>query len=485
MLTDATIRLLLIEDEDFDVYRIRNTLKVFGDSIQIRDIVSNGDEALALLERKKDQYDIVIMDLQLSGGLMGAPLIRAIKKISHSLQIIVVTKMTINITDYDFANSLLKSGAYWYCTKYPTDIEEYIYQPTDFVISILNAYEKKVLENERSRSERKLLRYAEERVTRAKILGISGQTQKVRGTISQLATSDAPVLISGSSGVGKELVATHIHYESNRKLEQFVPINCGGIPDDLIESELFGYEKGAFTGADRSKQGLFEVAHHGTLFLDEIGELPLAAQVKLLRVIQEGEIEKIGRTDRVKVDVRIIAATNKNLHQEVLAGRFREDLFYRLNVLPVHVTDLKDRPEDVLVLWEHFLRQMSTEVGVQAPITDEAALQVLQMYPWPGNVRELKNAVQRVLLMGIDRITETTVKEVLALDPSLPAGHLRDALFFAAGSDVVTLREMERQFRIKYITFIRDHSSSDAEAARKLGLARSNYHRLGKELGLK
>lgn len=260
MLTEKVIRILLIEDEDFDIYRIRNTLKVFKDSLVIKDIVSNGDAALELITNGKDAYDIVIMDLQISGGVMGAPLIRAIKKMAPSLQIIVVTKMTINLTDYDFANNLLKSGAYWYCTKYPTDIEEYIYQPTDFLISILNVYEKKVLENEKSRSELKLLRYAEERASQAKILGVSEHAQKLRGKISQVATSDAPVLVTGSSGVGKELVATHIHYESRRRLEQFLAVNCGGIPADLVESELFGTKKalspvrtGRSTGCSRSR----------------------------------------------------------------------------------------------------------------------------------------------------------------------------------------------------------------------------------------
>ncbi len=296
MFTDDVIGVLLIEDEEFDVRRVRSTLKPFADQIQIREVVSNGDTALELLAQHNDQFDVIIMDLQIAGGVMGEALIRAIKRVAPSLQIIVITKMTVNITDFDFANRLLQAGAFWYCTKYPTDIEGYIYQPTDFILSIFNAYQRKRLEREHSRSEKKLLHNVEGMLSRTRILGISEQMQKVRAQIKQLAAIDATVLISGASGTGKELVAINIHYESKRKLENFIPINCGSIPHDLIESELFGYEKGSFTGASTSKRGLFEQANHGTIFLDEVAELPLSAQVKLLRVIQDGEIEKIGRS---------------------------------------------------------------------------------------------------------------------------------------------------------------------------------------------
>ncbi|MGD0038508.1 MAG: sigma-54 dependent transcriptional regulator, partial [Bacteroidota bacterium] len=384
MATNERIRILLIEDEEFDVRRVRNTLKPFEHQIEISEVVSNGDTALELLVQHNEQFDVVIMDLQLAGGTMGEALIRAIKRIAPSHQIIVITKMTVNITDFDFASRLLQAGAFWYCTKYPSDIEEYIYQPTDFILSIFNAYQRKKLEYEKMRSEKKLLRNVESMLSRTKILGISEQIQKVRAQIKQLAVTDATVLISGPSGTGKELVAINIHYESKRKLENLVTINCGSIPDELLESELFGYEKGAFTGANATKRGLFEQANHGTIFLDEVAELPLSAQVKLLRVIQDGEIEKIGRTgEKIKVDVRIIAATNKVLQQEVIANRFREDLFYRLHVVPLHTPPLKERPEDILVLWEHFMHIMSIEMIKQTPITEEDTCNVLKGYDWP------------------------------------------------------------------------------------------------------
>jgi DNA-binding NtrC family response regulator len=485
VMTDAIIRILLIEDEAFDVRRVQSTVKFFKDQIQIKEVVSNGDDAIELLSAKWDQFDLVIMDLQLAGGVMGEALIRAIKRIAPSIQIIVITKMTVNITDFDFANRLLHAGAFWYCTKYPSDIEDYIYQPTDFVISIFNAYEKRQLEREQRRSERRLLRNVQMMLDRARLLGVSEQMQKLRAQIKQCASTHATVLITGPSGTGKELVATNIHYESNRKLENFVPINCGGIPDDLIESELFGYEKGAFTGAHASKQGLFEVANHGTVFLDEVSELPPPAQVKLLRVIQEGEIEKIGRTEKIRVDVRIVAASNKILFQEVAAGRFREDLYYRLNVVPLVVPALKDRPSDVPVLWEHFMQEMSIDMGIQKPTTDESAFRILQDYPWPGNVRELKNVVQRLLLMRESIVGLDTVREVLAIPTGLSAGGPGTTITFPSASELLSLREIEATVRKKYLIYVRNHSTSDAEAARKLGLAPPNYHRLCKELGLK
>jgi transcriptional regulator with GAF, ATPase, and Fis domain len=293
------------------------------------------------------------------------------------------------------------------------------------------------------------------------------------------------VLISGASGTGKELVAVNIHYESKRKLENFVPINCGSIPHDLLESELFGYEKGSFTGANTSKRGLFEQANHGTIFLDEVAELPLPAQVKLLRVIQDGEIEKIGRTEKIKVDVRLIAATNKILQKEVSAGRFREDLFYRLHVVPLHIPPLKERPEDILVLWEHYMRQMSIDMVKPTPATKDAAFEILKEYPWSGNVRELMNVVQRLLLREENVITPEIVKEVLSLHPSFQASAGSDAILFGDYKNIQSLHEMERVFRKKYFAFIRKNSTSDADAARKLGLAPPNYHRMCKELGLK
>ncbi|MFA6024842.1 MAG: sigma-54 dependent transcriptional regulator, partial [Ignavibacteriaceae bacterium] len=405
MFLEGIINVLLIEDEEFDVRRVINTIKPFSEQIKIGKIVSDGKGALELLKEKSERFDLVIMDFQIAGGLMGEELIHKIKEVDSALQIIVVTKMTINISDYAFANKLMKAGAFWYCTKYPGDIEEFIYQPTDFIISIFNAFEKRKLELERLRVNQKLVRNAEETLEQKRMVGESPEIFRLKEQIAKCSQSTINVLIRGASGTGKELVAYNIHYNSARKLENFVIINCGSLPHDLVESELFGYEKGAFTGADKKKLGLFEVAHNGTIFLDEVTELPLPAQVKLLRVIQDGEIEKIGRTEKIKVDVRILAATNRNIEEEVKAKRFREDLYYRLNVLPIHVPDLKYRTTDIPILLDYFLTTMSIDMIREKPTFEDDAMKLLVNYDWPGNVRELKNVVQRLLFYDEKIIT--------------------------------------------------------------------------------
>ena len=479
------INLLLIEDEDYDVRRVMNTVKPFEERIKVLDIVSNGMAALELLQSKKGKFDVVIMDYQIAGGLMGENLITKIKEIDTSVQIIVITKMTINLSDYNFANKLIKAGAFWYCTKYPGDIEEFIYQPTDFILSIFNAHEKCLLERERYRSYQKLHKNVEDTLLQKKIVGESPIMTELKGEIKKFAQSNVNTLIRGSSGTGKELVAFNIHYTSDRKYENFVIINCGSLPSQLVESELFGYEKGAFTGADKKKLGLFEIANHGTIFLDEITELPLPAQVKLLRVIQEGEIEKIGRTEKIKVDVRIIAATNRNVEEEVKEKRFREDLYYRLNVLPIFVPDLKKRVTDIPLLIDYFLSSISIDMGKDKPEIPDETMKVFMNYEWPGNVRELKNVVQRMLFSSEGRITPLLAKRALGIQETIP-----EANEFGFGDifnteNILPLKDMEKVLRERYFKFVRINSDSDTDAAKKLGLAPPNYYRMAKELGLK
>jgi DNA-binding NtrC family response regulator len=478
------IHILLIEDEEYDVRRVMNTLQPLGGRVVIRDIVSDGNAALDLIRAGKDRYDIVIMDFQISGGLMGEQLIREIRKLDASLQIIVITKMTINITDFEFASGLMKAGAFWYCTKYPVDIEEHIYQPTDFILSIFNAYEKRLLEHEQVRSKRKFARTIENILAGKQLLGASPAMEELRREIAKCAESGAHVLVTGPSGTGKELVAQNIHYTSQRRFENFVPVNCGSLPHELIESELFGYEKGAFTGANVRKLGLFEVANHGTLFLDEISELPLQAQVKLLRVIQEGEIEKIGRTEKIKVDVRIIAATNTDLEREVQIGRFREDLFYRMNVLHVLAPALCEHREDIPALIDHFMKTLSMEANRATPVIAPDAERVLVQHDWPGNVRELRNVLQRLLFDSEGVIGVPQVERALGRRPQAPSAEGGFSVTLDDGS-IVSWRQMERTVREKYFRFVRTHSATNADAAKKLGLAPPNYHRMCKELGIK
>lgn len=479
------INILLIEDEDFDVRRVLNTIKPFEDRIKVVDIVSNGKAALELLRTKKGQLDVVVMDYQIAGGIMGEELIQKIKEIDISIQIIVITKMTINITDYNFANKLIKAGAFWYCTKYPGDIEDFIYQPTDFIMSVFNAHEKCLLERERFRSYQKMSRNVEDILIQKKIVGESPVMLELKDEIKKFANSNVNTLIRGASGTGKELVAYNIHYRSERKYENFIIINCGSLPSQLVESELFGYEKGAFTGADKKKLGLFEIANHGTIFLDEITELPLQAQVKLLRVIQDGEIEKIGRTEKIKVDVRIIAATNRNIEEEVREKRFREDLYYRLNVLPIFVPDLKKRTSDIPLLIDYFLSNISIDMGKDKPEIPNETMQVFLNYEWPGNVRELKNVVQRMLFSSEAFITPSQAKRALGIQENIQSNNEFGFGDIFSKENIITLKDMEKVLRERYFKFVRLNSESDTEAAKKLGLAPPNYYRMAKELGLK
>ncbi|HDR05704.1 MAG TPA: sigma-54-dependent Fis family transcriptional regulator [Candidatus Marinimicrobia bacterium] len=480
MSEERIINVLLIEDEVFDVQRVKNTVKQ-APYIHILHVVPNGNESLDIL--KKCPIDVVIMDFQIAGGLQGESLIQAIKTINSQLQIIVITKMTINQTDFKFANSLIEAGAYWFCTKYPGDIEDYIYQPTDFVLSIKNAWEKKKLEEARSLSENRLNKNIQAVLKDKKIIGESLVIQKMIQRIHKFAATQASVLITGASGTGKELVATHIHYKSPRKYEPFVTVNCGGIPSELLESELFGFEKGSFTGAGHSREGLFEQADGGTIFLDEIGELPLNAQSKLLRVLQEGEIDKIGRRKQYKVDVRVIAASNKKLAEQVKKKAFREDLFYRLNVLQIEVPPLAERLDDIPLLVSHFLNIFAGDFLENLPVLTEESIQILKSFHWPGNVRQLQNVVQRILFSYEDEITPETVR--IAIGVPEKENHIASFREQFNPANIQMLRDIESHFRREYIQFVRSHSDTDAEAARKLGIAPPNFHRMCKELGIK
>ena len=475
------INILLIEDESFDVNRVKRTLQPFSKKIVINKVVADGQSAMKALKENKGEFDVIIMDYQIAGALTGERLIQELKIIDSFIQIIVITKMTINLTDFDFANKLIEAGATWFGTKYPSDIKEYIYQPTDLLLAITNAYEKKCLTLEKSQSNDLLNNSIDNILNEKQIIGESEVIKKLKRKIELAAQQEVTVLITGASGTGKELVATNIHYLSKRKFNNIVPVNAGGLPSELIESELFGFEKGSFTGASSKKKGLFELANNGTLFLDEIGELPMSSQVKLLRVLQEGELEKIGRTKKVKVNVRIIAATNIDLENAVEKKEFRSDLFYRLNVVQIYVPTLKERIEDLPVLIDHFLFKYSKEMSISRPVISDDAIEILQSYDWPGNIRQLQNVIQRLLFLGLNIISPEDISEVLRLK-NVTSLKLPE---FRFGNDILKWKEMEEIFRIKYIQYVKNKSKTDSEAARSLGLAPSNFYRLCSKLGIR
>lgn len=476
------IRIMIIEDEKFDVKRIRKTLGPFEKDVEVVQIVSEGKDALETL-KKNGQIDVIVMDYQISGGLFGESLIREIKSIDPTVQVMVITKMTLNQTDIYFANQLLNSGAYWFGTKYPADIEDYIYQPTDFILTIRNAKEKRILEKKNLASQKKLEENIQNVLKRRPLLGNSAPIRDLRRNIEKFASSDANVLITGESGTGKELIAMNLHYRSDRRYESFITVNCAAIPKDLIESELFGFVKGSFTGARESKIGLFEQADKGTIFLDEICELPVSMQAKLLRVLETGELEKIGRRKKHEVNVRVISATNQDIKKMVAEKTFREDLYYRLNILHLYSIPVREIPEDIPGLIDYHLNYFAKDRSVIPPAITSSAMNVFKSFNWPGNVRQIKNFVQRILLKNTNKINASQAAEIIGVKEGERI--TVETMSIAEKIDDLTLKTVETEFRKKFILMVRNRSKSDADAARKLGIAPPNYYRMCKDLGLK
>lgn len=341
--------------------------------------VSTAEDGQRALDLCRDiTYDLVITDIKMP-NMDGLELLHRVKEISRGTPVIMITAYASTET----AVQAMKEGAYDYITK-PFNVDE-------IKMVIKNAIDRVTLERESSQ----LKKEPQDRYRFGNIIGQSPGMQKVYDLIQRIAPSRTNVLISGESGTGKELVAKAIHYNSPRKDFPFVTINCGGLPETLLESELFGYQKGAFTGAISNKEGLLETAEKGTVFLDEVGELPLPLQVKLLRFTQEMSFKRIGGTSDISVDVRIISATNKDLEEEVIKGRFREDLYYRLNVIHIELPPLRERKEDIPLLIQYFIEKYSKEMGKEIRRISSYALEALMEYSFPGNVRELENIIQR------------------------------------------------------------------------------------------
>lgn len=377
------MRILIVDDEKNLRQVLRIELAAGGAEVEEAE---NGLKALYLLE--KEEYDVVLLDLNMP-YLGGIEVLKKMKFLEYPSEVIILTANATIST----AVEAMKMGAYDFLTK-PFHMEEL--SPV-----IEKAYEKKRLRNENLLLKTQLQRQAGRPaiVFRSRLIG------DLLETVKKVAQSDFPVLITGESGTGKELIASAIHHGSVRAEGPFVPINCGAVPENMIESELLGFEKGAFTGAHSRKLGLLEVADHGSLFLDEIGDMPLALQVKLLRVIETGRFFRLGGTREVRIDTRIISATNKHLKADMEKGSFRQDLFYRIAAFSVHVPPLRERPEDIPPLVEHVIN--SNPVCKHKHFSQEA-LKVIVSYPWPGNVRELQNVIHRALLLSKNDVIEAS-----------------------------------------------------------------------------
>ncbi len=385
---DVRGEILVVDDE----LSMREFLSVMlRESGHRVDLASNGKEALALLERKS--YDLSILDLVMP-DIGGQEVLEKAKQIDPDLLVIVITAHG----SIGSAIEAIKAGAYDYMQK-PFQIEE-------IQMILRRALEKRYLARENIQLKREL----QQRYQFNGLVGSSPRMLELYAWINRVKDAKANILILGESGTGKELVARAIHYSGSRKDRPFVAINCAAIPENLLESELFGHKRGAFTGAVSDRMGLLESAQKGTVFLDEIGELPLSLQVKLLRVIQERTIRRVGGTEDTEIDVRIIAASNRNLEKEVQEGRFRDDLYYRLNVIQVQIPPLRERREDISMLAQHFLEKYAKESSKPIQKFSKEAMALLLSYAYPGNVRELENVVERGVAL---ELTDTILPESL------------------------------------------------------------------------
>lgn len=402
--------------------------------------------------------DLVITDLKLP-GISGLEFVSRLKERAPRVPVIIITAYaTLNS-----AVEAIRLGARDYLVK--------PFHPEKVILSL-----KRILELEELKEENRWLR--EELSRRDKfeeMVGKSAAMQKVYNLIEKIAPSGVPVLIVGESGTGKELVARAIHKRSTRKEGKFVPVNCGAIPETLIESELFGHEKGAFTGATEKKKGLLEISHGGTLFLDEVGDLPLSVQMKLLRFLQEKEFVRVGGTNPIKVDTRIISATNKNLEEEIEKGNFRKDLYYRIQAVILPLPPLREREEDIPILVEHFLSKYKNEgVEKKKKRFSPEAMELLTAYPWPGNVRELENVVR-----GCIALSEGSLIGVDSLPPRLK--ERREKKNALRGS----WAEMQKKFAERYIReILKEAGGNVSRASRMAGISRRHFYEKMKEYNI-
>ncbi len=448
---EAKARVLIVDDEA----ALRDSLRFLLSSKYELFFASHGKEALEL--SAKVVPDLVLLDMRLP-DISGMDILKQIKETDPSIEVIMVTA----VNTVSRAVEAIKLGAYDYVTK-PFDIEA-----IQEVIS--KVLEKRVLERENSYLKGEI----EKKNQFEKIIGRTSSMKEVFALISQVAREDVTVLVSGESGTGKELVARAIHNLSSRRQRLFVPVNCAAIPENLIESELFGHERGSFTGAIERRVGKFEIADSGTLFLDEIGSLPLKLQGKLLRTLQEKEIERLGGNKLIPVDVRIIAATNRDLRKEIEKGDFRQDLFYRLNVVPIHIPPLRERKEDIPILINYFINVYNLEFAKNVVDLTPEATQFLMAYDWPGNVRELQNLIERLVVLSKGEYIkmEKLPKEMLGEEISENA------------VDDYNFREAARRFESAFIKkALEKAGGSKSRAAKLMGLHRNTL--LQKERKLK
>ena len=442
---------LVVDDDDAHRTMLLTLISGWGYEVDEAD-----DGATAIDKVKQRSYDLVLMDVRMV-KISGLEALAQIKSYNPAIPVIIMTAYS----SVDTAVDALKQGAHDYLTK-PLDFDK-------LKITIARA-----MEHTRLQQENRLLKESlGKHFDRRNIIGQSPATVKLLETVAQVAPSEATVLISGESGTGKELIAGAIHYNSSRKEGPFVKINCAAITETLLESELFGHEKGSFTGADRRKEGRFYQAHRGSLFLDEVSEMSLTMQVKLLRVLQEREFTRVGGEQTIQVDVRVIAATNKDLLDLIRKGEFREDLYYRLNVVGLNIPPLRDRREDVPLLAQHFLQDFAARNHKEIKGFTPQAMDHLIRYDWPGNVRELMNAVERAVVLTLsDYLSEKDFPVIAGSDQTRTQETANIPPIQSNGA--TPLEEVEKATILRTMEATGGNKS---EAARRLGITRKTLHK--------
>ncbi len=446
------LQILVVDDDAAHRLMLKKLIGGWGYNVFEAD-----DGAAAVEEVRRRPFDLILMDIRMV-KVSGIEALDQIKKINPVLPVIIMTAYA----SVETAVSALKKGAYDYLTK-PLDFDE-------LQMAIARATEHSLLKKENEYLKERL----QEKFNRQNIIGRSAAMNRLLEIVEQVAATQATILITGESGTGKEVIANAIHANSNRREAPFVKINCAALTETLLESELFGHEKGAFTGADRRREGKFVQADGGSIFLDEVSEMSPAMQVKLLRVLQERELTRVGGSDVIKVDVRVIAASNKDLKKEILESRFREDLFYRLNVVALTVPPLRERPEDIPLMAQHFLKLFAERNAKSISGFTPQAMQKLGAYAWPGNVRELMNTVERaVVLSRADTVDADELVFPMADRCSPPAvtENVRPA---TAGPENLPLEEVEKRSILEALKTVGGNKS---EAARRLGITRKTLRK--------
>ena len=446
---------ILIVDDDV-AHRTMLKVNLMGAGYEIVE-ADDGDQVLPALEQ--EEVDLILMDLKMQ-RMDGMEALKLLRERGRMEPVVVITAFS----SVESAVEAMKQGALDYVTK-PVDIES-------LKLTVAKALDFEALREENQELKKRL----GEQFDFGNIIGRSPAMQKVFETLSLVAPSDATVLINGESGTGKELIAGALHHNSNRRDGPFIKVNCAALHENLLESELFGHEKGAFTGADSRRQGRFELADHGTLFLDEIGDMSLQTQAKILRVLQEGELERLGGSQTIQVDVRLVAATHKDLNRMVEEGTFRQDLFFRLSVVPIELPPLRDRTEDIPVLADFFLKRYAEKNKKDIKGFHPQTLILLGRYSWPGNIRELENTIERaVILCPGEQITPRELPPQMLPDDFQPGG---DADLNRGG---LTLKDMERE---AIRATLEQTGGNRSQSAKLLGIARQTLLNKIKEYGL-